>query len=176
MNIFMEDDDLKEIPAVPPSEDLGRVIVPTQGKREEEISILQKEIAALDAQLIGPTEAARIHDVSIPSASKWSNGKDMGKEDEVRSRILSRKFDIQDTAVTKLMETLDILDPSDLVKTREKVMVINSLGNLVDKMTARNEVPAAAVHLHMYMPNQKAITDYGKVIDVIDSDPNAARS
>jgi hypothetical protein len=166
MKLFIEEEVVEEIkPIEDISEDKGLVITPTVGKRGENNTDIQKEIAAIDAIDLGASASAIINGVPQSSASKYGDGKDI-KDADVRARIISKKYDIQDTAVSKLMETLNIIEPSELQKTRDKVMVLNGLSNLVDKITDKNgQTGQGSVHLHLYAPNQKKETDY-KVIDV----------
>lgn len=163
MNIFLNDDELEEVKPVSPSEDRGIVIPDNQGKRGENNSDLTKEIAAIDAMIIGPTKSAEINGIDVPSASRYSNGQNMSADS--RALVLSKKYQIEDTAVTKLMETLNILNPNDLVKTRDKIAVINGLSNLVDRIADKSDNKGPQqVHLHLYAPNQKKESDY-EVID-----------
>jgi hypothetical protein len=160
MKLFMNDDELEEIKPVSESADKGIVISDRTGKREEGISELQKEIVALDAILIGPSKAAEIHGVPQSSASKYSDGKDITNED-TKGRVLATRYDIQDVATAKLMATLNLINPEELVSTKNKVMVLNSLSRLVDTVSDKN--PGAGnggVHLHLYAPNQKKESDY----------------
>lgn len=165
MKLVIDDDDLEEIKPVAISTDKGVVINPTQGKRGEGTPDLVKEAVALDAIELGPTAAAMIHGVTVSSASRYADGKDVG-DDETRARILSTRHEIQDVAIAKLMDTLNIIEPNELIKTKDKVMVLNSLSNLVDKIGEKNNPNGmGSVHLHLYAPAQKKETDY-KVIDV----------
>jgi hypothetical protein len=160
MKFILDDEVIEEISPISESADKAVVITPTVGKREEAVSDIQKEITALDSQIIGPTRAAEINGVPASSASKYGDGKDISNPD-VRARVIAAKYDIQDVAVAKLMETLNIIDPDSLTKTKDKVMVLNSLTNVVTKMGDNNkESGPSAVHLHLYAPNQKKETDY----------------
>lgn len=164
MNIFLTEEELKEVKPLDPSEDKGLVINPTVGKREEGNSDLVKEIAAIDAMVIGPSAAAIIHGVPQSSVSKYSNGKDIGNN-EARARVMGMKYDIEDMAVAKLMTTLDIINPHDFDRPRDKIALVAGLSSLVDKISGKsNENDVKQVHLHLYAPNQKKEQDY-EVID-----------
>lgn len=165
MNIFLDETELEEIKPIAPTEDKGLVINPEVGKRGEGNSDLVKEVVALDSILLGPSEAARINGVPQSSASKYADGKDI-EDAETRTRIIATKNGIEDLAVTKLMETLNMLDPSDMEKPRDKIALMTGLSNLVEKVSsAKNEKEGAKqVHLHLYAPNQKQESHY-KVIE-----------
>jgi len=159
MNIFLDDTELKEIKPFDPTEDKGLVILDQTGKRGEEISDIVKEITALDSIQLGSLVASKINGVPQSSASKYGNGKDIGNN-EARMRILSTKYEIEDTAVTKLMETLHLINPHEVEKTRDKIALISGLSNLVDKISGKTEEGPKQVHLHLYAPNQKVEKDY----------------
>lgn len=163
MNIFLEEDQLEEIKPLEPTEDKGVVINPTVGERGEGKTELQKEIVALDTLEIGPSAAALISGVPASSASKYSQGKDMAPE--TRNTILSIKNDIKDLAVTKLMDTLNLLDPSDMDKPRDKIALLTAVSNLVDKIEnkEKGDDGKPTVHLHLYGPKQKEVKDYATI-------------
>jgi hypothetical protein len=135
------------------------------GKREEAVSDLVKEITAIDSINIGPTEAAKINGVPVSSASKYGNGQDIATE-EVRTRVLQTRYEIQDTAIAKLMQTLEILNPNDFEKPRDKIALVTGLSQVVDKISdKRGDGDKPQVHLHLYGPNQKKESEY-ETIDV----------
>jgi hypothetical protein len=160
MNIFLETTELKEIKPVGPSEDEAIVITPEVGKRGEEVSDIQKEIVALDAIISGPAEAARINGVSQPSASKYKDTKDISNPD-VRARINATKHQIEDKAVAKLMETLNLINPHAIDKPRDQIALVSGLSTLVEKISNKEHREGLqSVHLHLYAPNQKKEQDY----------------
>lgn len=160
MNIFLEDSELEEIKPLSPTEDKGVVITPTVGERGESKTDIQKEITAFDAMIIGPSEAAKINGVAQSSASKYSTGKDIADPD-TRIRVLGMRNDIQDLAITKLMDTLNLLDPSDMEKPRDKIALLSGLSSLVEKISPKKEDEnVKQVHLHLYAPKQRTEKDY----------------
>lgn len=164
MNIFLEDSELEEIkPLEDKTDDHALVINPTVGKRGEENSDLQKELVALDSLILGPSAAAELHGVAQSSASKYSNGKDVPPE--IRTNVLATKHGIEDLAVAKLMDTLNLINPSDLEKPRDKIALLSGLSSLVDKISGKDREGNKTVHLHLYGPNQKKEQDY----DVIEA-------
>lgn len=168
MNIFLDDTELEEIQPLKPTEDNGRVITPDRSNtgrkpNEEAPSDAIKEIMAMDALTLGARKAAEIHGLSKSAINTYTNGNHVGEES--KARILDAKYKIQDVALTKLMSTLNLLDPTEEMSTKTKITVINGLGNLVDKLGDRSDGRTdRAVHLHLHAPPQKKETDY----DVID--------
>ena len=88
-------------------------------------------------------------------------------EGNAKERVLSKKYEIQDLAVVKLMDTLQLIKPATVTKTRDQIALLTGLSNLVDKITDKAGTPNQ-VHLHLYAPNQKKESDYetieGKVL------------
>ena len=166
MEIFDNPSDLKEIKIsdiLKESRDRGLVIVPGSKEPGAQRSELEKEAVALDAIELGVREAARIHGVSKSSVSEYANGKDV--DGDTKSKILDAKHGIQDVAITKLMETLDMFDPRELTKPKDMVDVAGKLSQVVERMNPGARSSDAGVHLHFYSPRQKEVKDY-KIIDV----------
>jgi len=166
MKIFLEDDELDEIDPIKilQSSDKGKVITPTVGKRGDGLTDERKEIIANDVIDLGPTKAAEIHGISIPSASKYGNGQDITNRD-IRAGVIARKNDIENVAVVKLMDTLNLIDPAKVPKVRDKIALMTGLSNLVDKIGSDKDAGKPQVHLHLHAPTQKKESDY-EVIDV----------
>lgn len=157
MNIFLEEIP-EEIKPVERSEDNGLVITPEIGKRGEGVSDLQKEIIGLDALIIGPSAAAELHGVPQSSASKYANGLDV--KEETRLTILGERHKIEDKAVTRLLNTLDLLNPAELEKPRDKIALLGALGNVLDRFTSKEKEGTQVLHLHLHAPSQNKETDY----------------
>ncbi len=165
MNIFLEEDETTEIKPIDESQDKAVVINPEVGKRGEGVSDLAKEIIALDTLIIGSQEASKVHGVPQSSASKYSNGKDIA-DPNTRAAVLNTKYEIGNVAITKLMETLDLINPQMVDKPRDQIALVTGLSNLVEKITGGDkDKDRPEVHLHLYAPNQKQVKDY-EVIDV----------
>lgn len=167
MEIFSEDLEIKEITIadVIKSDDRAIIIRDRQGEsRGEGKSNLEKEIIANDEQNLGSTTAAKINGVPQSSASKYGDGKDI-VDDETRARVLKNKFNIADTATTKLMETLGLFDPSAMEKQTDIVRAAAQLATVVEKLSSKDKNAGNEIHLHMYAPKQKHIDKY-PVIDV----------
>ena len=167
MKIFLEDDELEEIKPISDSDDRGKVILPTIGKRGENLPTDIKEIIAIDTIEKGPTEAAAIHGVPISSASKYSNGLDIANPD-ARARVLGMRHQIHDLAIVKLMDTLNLIKPAAVVKPRDQITLMTGLTKVVDSMIDVKKEEKPQVHLHMWCPEQKTENDY-PIIDVSDS-------
>jgi len=165
MNIFLEDDELIEIRPVDETEDKGLVITPNTGKTDRpEISELRKEIAAIDTIESTARRSAEINGIGKTNAAQYAKGEDVGEE--TRISILSRRNNIQDIAITKLMDTLNLLDPNLVEKERDKVAIMTGLSQVIEKLGPSKEgSDKPTVHLHLYSPTQKVEKDY----DVIDA-------
>src|SRR3972149_3889754 len=121
MKLFIDDSEIQELTIgsiLESSRDYGIVVESQVGKRHEGISTLQKEIIAMDALDVGVSVAAKINDLGTSSVSKYKDGKDIS-DDDSRSRILGIKHQISDMATAKLMDTLNLFNPSAMVKPRE---------------------------------------------------------
>ena len=171
MKLTIDDSEIKElkISDVVKSNDSGIVITKNEhavrergeGRTEE-----QKEIIANTAIELGSTKAAEIHGTSQRLADGYSKGEHIKNED-ARARILSKRHDIADVAVTKLMETLGLIQPDNFEKESDKVKAAAALANVVDKLspaTDRNKGDSQ-VQIVFYNPGQKDLREY-KVIDV----------
>lgn len=170
MNIFLSDDELEEIKPLKKSEDNGLVIIPgkpngenKQGRipAEEERSDIIKELIANDAIELGARESAMIHGVSPATANRYSNGNSIS-DPEVKTRVIAAKHDIENLAVAKLMETLNLLEPSMIDKEKDKVTVINGLSQVIERINGKDNGPknAVVVHLEMHAPPQRKESDY----------------
>lgn len=163
MNIFLDDKELEEIKPVKESDDKGLVISPNHTGSEPERPDIIKEIIANDAAELGRKQAAEIHGVSERSVSRYSAGERVSED--TKSRILDRKHEIQNIAVTKLMQTLNLLDPNSLESEKDKVTVMNGLSQVLDRLGDNGSKSGdRAIHLHMTLPTMKKETDY----DVIE--------
>ena len=163
MKLLIEDDEIIEKPILVESNDRGLVIRDRTGERGEGKDELTKEIIANDALIFGPSSAAKIHGVPASSASKYKDGLDL-KED-TRSRVLDRKSGIADSAVNKLLESLELFNPSDIEKPLDQVRAAQSLATIVEKMTPNSKQGENEIHLHLYAPKQRPLKEYA-VIDV----------
>lgn len=163
MKTILSDEELSEITIEDSikSNDNGKVITPQIGKRGPDLSELQKEIIANDANLIGPSEAARIHGVPQSSASRYASGENVSEE--TRTKILDNKHQIRDIATTKLLQALDLIDPTD-VEAKDLPRVASTLSQIVERMEDKGK-GNNTVELHLYAPQQKKVSQYA-VIDV----------
>jgi hypothetical protein len=146
------------------SDDKGKVIVDSVGDHGDAKTDSEKKAVALDALEYGPTVAAMIHGVPQSSASKYKDGKDIA-DPEARAEVLNVKHNVQDQALTKLMDTLNLFDPKDLERPKDIVNAASQLSNIVSKLTGENKNGGTNVSIHFYSPRQKKIGDY-TVIDV----------
>ena len=164
MNIFLDDSELTEIKPINESDDKGLVISPKVNEKRQEISELRKEITAIDTIESTARRAAELNNVGRSNAAKYANGE--GLSEDGRARVLGIRNNIQDLAVVKLMETLNLLNPEAVDKERDKVAIMTGLSQVIEKLSpAKNENDKPVVHLHMYAPKQKAEKDY----DIIEA-------
>lgn len=167
MKIF-SDEEFEEIKPIKDSPDKAIVITPEcNGGRipnKDQRDDIVKEIIADDVKELGKREAALIHGVSASSALDYSNGKGI-KDPDVKTRILDKKHGIENIAITKLMETLDLLSPESVEKETDKVKIIAGLAAVIEKVGggARNQ-NTNVVHLELHMPRMKEEKDYETII------------
>lgn len=163
MKTILSDEELSEITIAESirSNDKAVVILDRQGQRGPDLSELQKEIIANDANAIGPTRAAEIHGITQSSASRYANGEDV--KPETQARILDAKHEIRDLATTKLLQTLNLIDPTD-VENKDLPRVASTLSQIVERLEDKGK-GGNTVELHMYAPQQKKVSQYA-IIDV----------
>lgn len=158
MKIFLDPEDEVEIKPVLESDDKGLVILPTPIIKPERHSDLQKELAAIDALDTSIRDAESVHGIARSSVARYANGE--GLSEDSQTRVMAHKYQIQDTAVAKLMQTLDLLDPTDLAKPRDKIALMTGLSQLIERTSGKNGEGNKTVHLHLYGPQQKKEKDY----------------
>ena len=164
MKIFLDSDEIEEIKPVSDSEDNGLVITkenkggaPTE---EEKRTDIVKELIANDTIELGPRESALIHGVSESSAKNYAKGNHIS-DPEVKTRILDSKHEIENLAITKLMQTLNLLNPEWIDKERDKVAVMTGLSKVIESINGgdKNKTENKMV-LHLHMPQMKKEADY----------------
>lgn len=159
MKFILEDDDIEIIEPIRKTIDEGIVHLPTNtGNEVPRYTEEQKEKIANDV-LNGMTglEASKVYGVSQPLANSYARGESL--TGDVRTRVLSKRYDIQDVAVTKLMDTLGLLDPAKL-RVKDQIQLMNGLAGVVDKMSEKGPIMPSKVELHLYAPNQKKESEY----------------
>lgn len=159
MKFIIEDDDVEIVEPIRETPDAGLIHLPTNtGNEVPRYTEEQKEKIANDVlNGMSGKEAAAIYGVSQPLANSYARGE--GMSSDVRTRVLSKKYDIQDHAVTKLMDTLNLLNPSQL-RTKDQIQLMNGLAGVIDKMSEKGPVMPSKVELHLYAPNQKKESEY----------------
>jgi hypothetical protein len=65
-------------------------------------------------------------DVNQSTASKYADGKDISNDD-VKTRVLANKHNIADLATAKLMESLNLFDPSTIEKPIDQIRAAGSI-------------------------------------------------
>ncbi len=150
---------------VPPS--LGR---PDDGKK---IDGLTKELVAIDGALGISTqhEIARVHGVTQTEVSFLKNGFDRSniegrKEDEeIKATVNQVKYNIIDKATCKLMEVLDIFEPTALSQKQLPGAAVQVAG-VIERLEGRGSLTHAPnVSFHIYAPRNRHEDQY-EVIEV----------
>lgn len=161
---FLLEEEPEIVEPVVPSEDRAIVKLPTAtGMEVPRYSEDQKEKIANDVlNGMSTYKAAEIYGVAQPTAVGYSNGKNI-EDPDVKARVLSKRYEIQDVAVVKLMDTLKLLEPATM-RNREKLQAVTALAGVVDKMDQKGAVAPQQVHLHLYSPNQKKESDYDSIV------------
>src|SRR5678809_1042242 len=115
MNIIVPEEEVREISIEEAikSNDSARIVIKGEnvGKRNEGEEELVKQIIAHDAITLGASRAAEIHGVPQSSASKYKDGLDI-KDEDIKADILATRHNIADKATAKLMQALDLFDPT----------------------------------------------------------------
>lgn len=169
MELILNEDDVKEI--------LIEDIVKSNPNDKAEIHIrkdnsreghpdrndITKQIVAFDAIDLGAKKASEIHGIDISSTARYEKGEHIADED-TRSKILAKKYDIASTATAKLMDTLGLFDPTGIEKQTDIIKAASMLSNIVEKITAAGN-KGNTIELHLYAPKQNDIRKY-EVIDV----------
>jgi len=167
MELILDDEEIKEVTLddfINKTDKTKITIVgENHGKRGESKDEIIKEIIANDAIVLGSSKAAELHGISQPSASKYSNGLDVSEE--TRERVLAKKYDIADAATAKLMNALNLFEPSDIEKPLDKIRAASMLANIVEKVSSNSKHGEGGIHLHLYAPKQNDLKKY-EVIDV----------
>lgn len=166
MKMFIDDNEIEElkIEDIVKSEDKGIVISRSNtGSKGKVNSELQKEFAAIDALELGIVKSGEINDVCFKSAALYEKG--VHVDPDTKTNILNYKYQIEDKATTKLMETLNLFDPSDIEKPLDLIHAADRLSSIVERVSGKDKTNSGQqVHLHLYNPTQKKIDSY----DVID--------
>ena len=138
-------------------------------KKSENRDALTVEMAGLDCLTLPQKEVARIHNLSGPSVHNYQEGKKTGNgavDLDLKAKILDNRFKIQNVAVTKLMESLNLFDPNACEDQKELMGSASKLAGIVDKISGDSkEKNENKVQIIMYQPRLKSVNDY-EVIEV----------
>ena len=166
MKILLDDNELDEIKIedIVKSADNGVVKFVAGRGEKKNVDDLQKEITAHDAIESGQENAGKINGVSQEAASRYERGQHLSED--ARSRVLNHKHQIADIAITKLMDSLNLFDPSQIEKQRDLVDAASKMAGIVDKIQGQNgKNTGNQVVLNLYGPRQKELRDY-EVVEV----------
>lgn len=158
------------IPIIERAPELGR------GEGNNNIDPLTKELIAIDGAFVPfsnktQNDVARIHGVKQSEVSYLSRGYDRSNVDErkvdedLHTSINKTKFGIIDVATTKLMETLDLFEPSALEQKHLPDAAVK-MASVVERLEGRGNISNAPnVQFHLYAPRARREEDY-EVIEV----------
>ena len=159
------------MPEIIKAPDLGR------GEGNTNLDPLTKELVAIDGALVPfgrgttQTDIAKIHGVKQEEVSYLSRGFDRSniderKEDEpIKESINQVKYRALDAATTKLMETLDLFDPSALNQKNLPDAAVK-MASVMERLEGRGNVSSAPpVQFHIYAPRTRHEDQY-EVIEV----------
>lgn len=167
MKVLISDDDVKEIPINFPTEDLG-IVKSERDQTKEDKDIkkpeLERELAAHDAIDLTTKKAAAISGIPMGTVKEYAIGKYLG-DDDARARVLAHKHNIEDVATAKLMDTLNLIDPGNCEKERDKVTMATGLASILEKVSSNNKGNGNSISLMLYMPRQRDSESF-EVIEV----------
>jgi hypothetical protein len=158
MKIYKESDNDK-VEIIKPyeeSNDKGLVKSPNNPNVATKIPDEVKEIIAIDALDLGVREAAKIHGIGKTTAANIANNS------VAKAEVVATRYDIQNLATAKLMQTLGLLNPHDVEKETDRVAIMTGLSkviSVIDKDT-KDKKEGRSVHLHLYAPNQRKEDSY----------------
>jgi hypothetical protein len=180
MKVIIEDSELQEIPIlpIPTFDSMGEIVIPPSLGRPEgsaNKSELEKEIISYDAALLSGAltqqEIADIHgitqqEVSFRAQAADRSNLDTRKVDEdLRSRILQKKYNIADRATARLMDSLEFFRPETLDQ-KDLPGAALKLASVVEKMEEKKEQgPTNNIQFMVYAPRQRSEDNY-EVIDM----------
>lgn len=128
---------------------------------------LTVEMAALDmADGMRQTDVAKVYGISQESAHHYSEGKrsEHGEADkDLELNIKDRKYQIHDKAVTKLMDTLNLFDPTACEDQKEVINAATKLAGVIDKLQTKEQNNQAPVQVMIYSPRLRESKDYKEV-------------
>lgn len=132
--------------------------------RGSERSELTRELAGIDAALgMKQKDAAEIHGVTQSQVSAHSNGKNSPAGEinsELAASVNDAKFKIKDKAISRLMTTLDLFDPTGLEDQMQVVTAAQKLSSIVEKMDEKKEDKKQEVQIILYNPRQNEEAKY----------------
>jgi predicted XRE-type DNA-binding protein len=182
MKMIISDEELKgkmRLPLPTLVEHVGRlpeIIIPeTLGRPEgtENKDELTKELIARDAvsTTLTQKEVALVHNVTQPEVSFLSRGydrtniEDRKVNEEVHLAVQQTKHKIIDRATTRLMETLELFEPSAL---EQKLLpdAATKMASVIERIEGRGNISnQPPVNFHIYAPRTRHEDQY-EVINI----------
>lgn len=177
MKIFIDDEEIKEIPIfqVPTVID-GTIVIPDAlGRKKDKPnkSQLQKEIIALDTvdSRLSQKSLAQIHgitqtEVSIHGRAIDRSNIDGRKSDnELKDLINAKKYSIADAATSRLMESLDLFNPTALDQ-KDLPAAASKMAAIVERVTQGFEGAQTGPQIlfQVYAPRTRSEDTYDVIV------------
>lgn len=130
-------------------------------------SDLSRELAVLDVASgnMSAKHAAEVHGMSQPYLSSSLRGQtspDAPVDEELKAKVSAVRHQIEDVAVAKLMNTLNLFEPSAL-EQKDLPGAATKMAKVIDTIVGRADKGSDGkpqVHLHLHAPRQKSESAY----------------
>ena len=160
MKLILDDKEIHELP-LPSIDQEGRIVVPEKLGRKKDVPNLPdltKKLITIDAYSgVSQTSLAKINGISQAEVSILERGIDRtnidGRQVNEELSLLAKatKHNITDTATAKLMESLDLFEPSALDQ-RDIPNAAVKLATVVEKLQATGNAQGPSVTFNVYAP------------------------
>lgn len=125
------------------------------------------------ARSIGPSEAAKVFDVAISTASNAAKGMTTHNKtnQELKAKVEDKVKDIHEVAAEKLLSTLNFVDMEKVAeaKPRDQVAIAKDLASVIDKTTQRDDT-GTHVQVVVYAPQSVPSSSFPTI--EVNSIPN----
>ena len=143
-----------------------------RARGDTEIPTMLKVISATAAEagLATNKELAEQFDISAQTISDARNGRVGARKDsELSDRIRKNLDTVQDRAIDRLMQSLDLMDDEKLhnCKATDLSSIAANMSRVVEKVSPKSKDAFAGVQVILYSPRVRDLSNY----DVIDVSP-----
>lgn len=130
-----------------------------------ELDPMEKEIIGTLSRIDGPAAAAAAFQVAPSTAFNLGNG-NFKKDEEVKSRIERNLGRVRDSALSKLLDSLELIDDDKLESLGAKDLstVASNLSRVVEKSLPRDMQQAPTAQLIVYAPTIAKEEHYETVV------------